>query len=190
MKINNRKAKDQKRPVMNQFRVFHYLDKGNAYIETVLNMVGVAFIIILMFFTSCEILGRYLFNQPIPGYVEDTELIMAAIVFLGIGYNQRIGGHVRMPLIIDKIGGRSYHIIEAVSLALGLVAYGIICIYSFKSTVNAYQVGDMTEYLYVPTWPSKLCIPLGSFFLCLRFMLQIIKNLGQAAVGVKLIELE
>ena len=175
---------------MDQFRVFHYLDKANAHVENVLNVLGVAFIIILMFFTACEILGRYLFNQPIPGYVEDTELIMAAIVFLGIGYTQRVRAHIRMDLVIKKMRGRFYHITESLSLLLALIAYGMIFIFSFQFTVDAYQVGDVTEYLHTPTWPSKLCVPLGSFFLCTRFIIQIIKNIAQAVVGVELRELE
>ena len=79
MRVNSQKKQDQKIVVMDRFRIFHYLDKVNASIETVLNILGVSFIIILMFFTACEIIGRYAFNQPIPGYVENTELIMAAI---------------------------------------------------------------------------------------------------------------
>ena len=175
---------------MDRFRIFHFLDKVNASIETILNMIGVTFIIILMFFTACEILGRYIFNQPIPGYVENTELIMAAIVFLGIGFNQRVGAHIRMDIVINKIKGRFYHITESLSLLVGLIAYGIICVYSFQVTVEAYQFGDVTEYLYTPTWPSKLCVPIGSFFLCARLIIQIIKNIAQAAAGVELRELE
>ena len=56
--------------------------------------------------------------------------------------------------------------------------------------MDAYQVGDVTEYLYTPTWPSKLCVPLGSFFLCTRFIIQIIKNIAQAVVGGEIKEME
>jgi TRAP-type C4-dicarboxylate transport system permease small subunit len=190
MKRSKQRGQEQKVTVMDQYQIFHYLDRINAHIETVLNVLGVTFIIILMFFTACEILGRYLFNNPIPGYVEDTELIMAAIVFLGIGYTQRVGGHIRMDMFIQKMKGRTYHITEALSLFLSLIAYGIICIYSLRFTVEAYQMGDVTEYLYTPTWPSKLCVPLGSFFLCTRIIIQIIKNLAQAVVGAEVRELE
>ena len=184
-----KRAEDQKVSYMDRFRVFYYLDKGNAYIETVLNVTGVIFIVILMLFTASEIIARYVFTSPIPGYVEDVELIMAAIVFLGIGYTQRVGAHIRMDMLITRLTGRFYHIAEALALLLALVGFGIICISSFQFTLDAYQVGDVTEYLYTPTWPSKLCVPLGSFFLCTRFIIQIIKNIAQAVVGAKIKEL-
>lgn len=175
---------------MDRFQVFHYLDKGNAYIETVLNVTGVIFIVILMLFTASEIIARYVFTSPIPGYVEDVELIMAAVVFLGIGYTQRVGAHIRMDMVITMIKGRFYHIAEALSLLLALIGFGIICISSFQFTLDAYQVGDVTEYLYTPTWPSKLCVPIGSFFLCTRFIIQIIRSIAQAVVGAEIKEVE
>ena len=148
------------------------------------------FIAVMMILTAVEIVGRYLFNHPIPGYVEDVELIMAAIVFLGFGYTQRVGAHIRMDMVINRLTGRTYHLTEATSALLGLLAYGIICVSSFFATIDAYQMKDVTEYLYTPTWPSKLCVPLGSFFLCVRFFLQALKNLGQAVVGVEIRDLE
>lgn len=190
MKIKGPEAKDQKTPVMDHFPIFHRIDKCNAFIETVLNIIGVVFILILMFFTASEIISRYAFNWPIPGYVEDVELIMAAIVFLGIGYTQRVGAHIRMDMVVTTLKGRSYHIAEAISLFLGLIGFGIICVFSFQFTVEAYQVKDVTEYLYTPTWPSKLCVPLGSLFLCTRFIIQIIKNIAQAIVGTEIKEME
>ncbi|MBN1105730.1 MAG: TRAP transporter small permease [Deltaproteobacteria bacterium] len=166
-----------------RFRVFRYLDKANSYVETVLNVIGVVFILILMLFTASEIIGRYLFVYPIPGYVEDVELIMAAIVFLGIGYTQRVGAHIRMDIVISMIKGRFCNIAEAISLLLALVGFAIICMSSFEATLDAYRMGDVTEYLYTPTWPSKLCVPIGSFFLCIRFIIQIVSNIAQAVVG-------
>ena len=175
---------------MDGIRSFHLFDKYSARIETGLNIIGVIFIMLLMALTAGEIIGRYAFNKPIPGYVEDVELIMAAIVFLGIGYTQRVGAHIRMDMIINRFTGRTYHLTEALSGFLGLLAYAVICISSLLGTIDAYQMGDVTEYLYTPTWPSKLCVPLGSFFLCIRFFIQIVKNLGQAYAGIEIRDLE
>lgn len=189
MEISHNKPPGQI-PVMDGIKVFHFFDRFSARIETVLNIIGVVFIMLLMILTAAEIFGRYVFNNPIPGYVEDVELMMAAVVFLGIGYTQRVGAHIRMDMIINRFTGRTYHLVEALSGFLGLIGYGIICISSFKGTIDAYLMGDVTEYLYTPTWPSKLCVPLGAFFLCTRFFIQIIKNIGQAYTGVEIRDLE
>jgi C4-dicarboxylate transporter DctQ subunit len=159
--------------------------------EDWLNLASVFIIMFLMFFASAEILGRYIFNAPIPGHVEIVELIMAGIVFFGIAYTERVGGHVRMELFVTRVlKGRAYHIAEAITATMSLFVYIFILIYTFKATLFAFQVGDSTAYLYWPTWPSKFAVPLGSFFLCMRFVIEIIQHIAQAIAGVEMRDLE
>jgi len=144
-----------------------------------------------MFFSTTEVLSRYFFNYPIPGHVEIVELIMAAIVFLGIAYTQREGGHVGMELFVTYVlKGRIYHIFEAIVTVLSLFVFIFITIYSFKSTLFSFEVGDSTPFLYWPTWPSKLTIPIGSFFLCIRFIIELIEHISQAIVGIEMRDLK
>ena len=161
------------------------------HVEDWLNLASVFIIMFLMFFATAEIVGRYFFNSPIPGHVEIVELIMAGIVFFGIAYTERVGGHVRMELFVTRVlKGRAYHIAEAVTAILSLFVYIFILIYTFKASLFAYQVGDNTAYLYWPTWPSKFAIPLGSLFLCIRLIIEIIQHLAQVVSGVEMRELD
>jgi TRAP-type C4-dicarboxylate transport system permease small subunit len=153
-------------------------------IEDYLNLASVFIIMFLMFFATTEIVGRYIFNSPVPGHVEIVELIMVGIVFFGIAYTQRVGGHVRMELFVTKVlKGRSYHIAEVITNILSLFVYLFILVYTFKATLFAYQIGDNTSYLYWPTWPSKLAVPIGCLFLCIRFSVEIIQHTAQVIVG-------
>ena len=181
----------EKVPVLKQFPLFRYTDKVMVTIDTILNLVAVGFIMFLMLFAACEIVGRYVFRRPIPGHVEIVELVMAAVVFLGIAYTQRVGGHIRMDMLITKVlKGRLYHIAEAITLLLSLLGYSIITVASFYFALDAYKLGDITTYIYWPTWPSKLTIPIGAFLLCVRFFLQLIQHVAQAVVGIDIRDLE
>ena len=155
-----------------------------SHIEDWLNLASVFIIMFLMFFASAEIIGRYVFNFPIPGHVEIVELIMAGVVFFGIAYTERVGGHVRMELFVTRVlKGRAYHMAEIITATLSLFVYLFILIYAFKFALFSLQVGDTTAYLYWPTWPSKFAIPLGSLFLCIRFTIEIFQHMAQVIVG-------
>lgn len=155
-----------------------------SFIEDWMNLFSVGIIMFLMFFATAEIVGRYVFNSPIPGHVEIVELIMAGVVFLGIAYTERRGGHVRMELFVTRVlSGRYRHSAEALSTLLALFVYIFICYYSWMNAYEAFEVGDSTSYLYWPTWPSKICVPLGCLFLCIRFTLEIIQHVIQIIVG-------
>ena len=134
----------------------------------------------LMLFAAAEIIGRYFFNAPIPGHVEIVELIMVGVVFLGLAYTQLQNGHIRMQILQKRIfRGRSYYVAEAVILLLSLVVFAMITRSSFLETLDAYEFGDITSYINWPTWPAKMCVPLGCFFLCVRLFMQLVQRICQ-----------
>jgi TRAP-type C4-dicarboxylate transport system permease small subunit len=185
------KPANENQPLWKRSAILRTIDQKLQRIENRLNYCSVFIIMFLMFFATAEIIGRYVFNSPIPGHVEIVELIMAGIVFLGIAYTERIGGHIRMELFVTRVlRGRAYHIAEVITATLSLFVYAFILIYSFKATMFSYGIGDNTAYLYWPTWPSKLAIPIGSLFLCIRFIMEIIQHMGQVITGVEIRELD
>ena len=52
-----------------------------------------------MLLAVAQILGRKLFNLPVTGFIDWVEQAMA-ILLLGIAYCQRLGGHIRMDIVI------------------------------------------------------------------------------------------
>jgi len=143
-----------------------------------------------MLLTVNEIIRRYVFDKPLSGYFEVVELVMAGVVFFGLAFTQRVGANVRMELFITRVvKGRAYHITECLTLLLALFVFVVITIYSLQSTLYDLKMGGTTYVLYLPTWPSKLCIPIGSFFLCLRLAIQIIQHALQVVSGVEKREL-
>ena len=171
-------------PVWTKWPSFVAVDNFFRVIEKWLNLASVFIIMFLMFFATAEIIGRYFFNQPIHGHIEIVELIMAGVVFFGVAYTERTGGHVRMELFVTKVlRGRSYHLAEFITTAASLVTFIFVLYYTTKSSWNAYQFGDTTPDAYIPTWPSKAAIPLGSLFLCIRFLIEMIQHFAQVIVG-------
>ena len=174
-----------------RFTLLRVVDGKVRVIEDWLNLVSVFIIMFLMFFATTEILGRYIFNAPVPGHVEIVELIMAGVVFFGIAYTERVGGHVRMELFLTRVlKGRAYHIAEAITATLSLFVYLFILVYTFKFTLWSFQIGDNTAYINWPTWPSKLAVPAGSFFLCIRFVIEVIQHISQAVAGGEMRDLD
>ena len=173
-----------KLPAWTKWKNFVAFDRSLRHIEDWLNLASVFIIMFLMFFASAEIIGRYVFNHPIHGHLEIVELLMAGVVFFGVAYTERTGGHVRMELFVTKVlRGRGYHIAEFITTAAALVTFIFILYYTTKSSWDAYQFGDTTADAYIPTWPSKFAIPLGSLFLCIRFLIEMIQHFAQAVAG-------
>ena len=163
-------------------------------IESLLNFAGGTVIFLLVFLATANVLGRWLFSLPIDGYVDWVEQAMAFIAFLGIAYTKRLGGHIRMDMLIGQLHGRMLWFVELISTCLILMVTLVLIYGSYLHFWRAYSIGDYSLDINLPTWPAKFVVPLALTVLACRLLLQIwgyaraIREGGDKPVGVPLIE--
>ena len=148
-------------------------DRALARIETAFNLIAAFSIFVLMFLGVAQVLGRKLFNMPIFGYLDIVEQAIALFAFLGIAYCQRLGGHIRMELLLTQLRGRALWLAEAVGIVLALGVIALLIENSFGHFLRAYEYGDSTIDAEIPVWPSKLLVPVAFTLLWLRLVLQL-----------------
>ncbi len=149
------------------------IDRGYQRIEDALNMFAACFIFFLMFLAAAQVLSRKLLNIPIPGYIDYAEQSIAIFAFLGIAYCQRLGGHVRMELVLDKLKrGRALWIAEAITTLAALLIIVLLARYSFDHFLRAWNNGDSTIDINLPVWPSKLLVSFALGILAIRLLIQ------------------
>lgn len=142
-------------------------------LENAFNMIAAASILILMLLAVVQIVGRNLFNLPVRGFIDITEQAMAVFAFMGIAYAQRVGGHIRMELFLGKLSGRGMWIAEFIGvLGIWIVVVGLIY-GSWFHFERSWSIGDSTMDIAIPTWPSKLIVPVALGLLLLRLTLQL-----------------
>lgn len=149
------------------------VDRFVARIENVFNFIASAVIFLLMFFMVAEVIGRTLFNNPIPGAIDWIEVSMAAFAFMGVAYCQRLGGHIRMELVLSRMRGRVLWFFEFLATAIAAVYVFTIMRRSFFHFLRAYEIGDSTIDVQLPVWPSKLIVPLALGLLLIRLLIQL-----------------
>jgi len=160
-------------PAEESGRLISRLDRWLSPIETGLNLIAAAFIFFLMLIGVWQVVGRKLFNLPIFGYIDIIELSMTAFAFLGIAYCQRLGGHVRMELVLDHLKGRTLWLMEVAMTVVALVVIAVIGYYGYDHFLRAYHSGDSTIDAEYPVWPSKLVVPVALAILWLRLLIQL-----------------
>ncbi len=150
-------------------------DRVLARIETGFNLIAAFSIFVLMFLGVGQVLGRKLLNMPIFGYLDIVEQAIALFAFLGIAYCQRLGGHIRMELLLTQLRGRALWLAEALGIVLALAVVAILIENSFGHFLRAYEFGDSTIDAEIPVWPSKLLVPVAFSLLWLRLVLQLVE---------------
>jgi len=160
------------------------VDGWFATAENLLNYGGMLVIIALITMVVIQVTGRYIFNHPVQGYIDIMEMMMAVLVFLTMALCQREGGHIRMDMFMEKVlkGGLRYKINEFIQLVVSLVGFAVIAIFSVIGAINASNIGDTTMTVFIPTWPARALVALGSVFLCFRFIIQMLQSVASMRV--------
>lgn len=149
------------------------LDRVLHSVERVTALMSAFFIFGLMFVGVAQIVGRTVFNFPIFGYIDAIEMSIAVFAFLAIAYCERMGGHVRMELLLGKLRGVPLWLAEIAGQILGLFLMAILIWYGWEHAMRAYEYGDSTIDAQIPWWPSKMLIPMAFSLLFLRQLLNL-----------------
>ena len=93
-------------PVNTDDSRYSRIDQAVFRIESGLNLAAGLVIFAIMLLAVTQIVGRKLFNAPLPGFIDWVEQSMAVFAFLGVAYCQRVGGHIRMDILIGRLAER------------------------------------------------------------------------------------
>jgi TRAP-type mannitol/chloroaromatic compound transport system permease small subunit len=154
------------------------LDRGLLKIERIFALMSGVAAFSLMFLAAYSVTGREFFASPMLGYVDYIEQLMPLIAIMGVAYVQRQGAHIRMDIIIGQMRGRLLWFIELLTILLIL---GLMIALVWGSWAHFDRSFDFSKPLWsrdstidvgIPTWPSKILVPLAFGLLCLRLSLQ------------------
>ena len=148
-------------------------DSRLGWVENRLNLLAGILIFGLMFLGVAQIVLRTVFRAPIFGYIDVVEVSMVGFAVLAISFVQRVGGHVRMELVVARFKGRALWIAEAVGTALAIFIVAVLIPYAYRHFERAFNFGDSTIDIEIVTWPAKLAVPVALSVLLLRLVLQL-----------------
>jgi TRAP-type C4-dicarboxylate transport system permease small subunit len=124
----------------------------------------------MMLVVCLEVALRYGFNSPISWVVEISEYSLLWITFLGTAWVLRVGGHVRVDIMLQFFSPATLRVCGMISSAISGAATAIIFAFGAWATWHAYVEGTYKPTLTnVPTWMIIIVIPFGSLLLTLRF---------------------
>ncbi|WP_417767888.1 TRAP transporter small permease [Stappia sp.] len=119
----------------------------------VLQLVAAVLLLVMMTVTFIDVIGRYLFNAPLPGAFELTEVLLALVVFVGLPIVTARREHVTVDLLTGRLpGGLRAALAWLATLATGLV----LALLAWRLATSARDFsayGDATVYLGIPLGP-------------------------------------
>ncbi|MDP2358523.1 MAG: TRAP transporter small permease [Beijerinckiaceae bacterium] len=146
----------------------------------VMALLAGVILLLLMVFTTMDVVMRYFFNSPFRGSLEATEFSMALIVFLGIAYCGWVGGHIGVELFEKFLERPSLRFVPVLVNLAGAALFAVIAWQMVEETRHAWtQISNM---LRMPHWPFRMVVAFGSALYAIVLLIHAIR----AARGVHL----
>ena len=148
-------------------------DRALGVVENGLNLCAGLLIFALMLLGVVQIILRAAFRAPIFGYIDVVETAMVGFAVLSIAFVQRVGGHVRMELVVARLTGRWRWGVEAFGTGLAAFIVAVLIPYAYQHFQRAFEFGDSTIDIELATWPAKLVVPAALAVLLARLIVQL-----------------
>ena len=143
----------------------------------VLNYISVVLIFMTAIWIFGDVVGRFVFNRPIPGTTELVKTAILPIVFLGAPYTLQKHGHIRTTVLVRRIPPRSAALFGIVSCLIGIAVFSLMSIYGWDAAVKSSAVKEFEGIqLRVPTYPSRYVMVLGSVLLTAQFIINLVDD--------------
>ncbi len=123
------------------------------WLETALAVTSAIVLFVMMMLTTVDVVGRYIFNAPINGGFELTEMLLAALIYCGLPLVSQRREHIVIDTFDPLMSARVKRSLDmfaeiACSLALGGIGYLI-----FRRAARVAEYGDTTSVLTLPLAP-------------------------------------
>lgn len=112
--------------------------------------IGMLAVFLLLALTVGDVIGRFVFNRPIPGTFELIKIVFALSAFFSFPVSQFRGENLGITLIYDKLPVRLKGILDFSSALVSLVMFSI----AFQRTLEyATRMKDANSITSVLRWP-------------------------------------
>jgi TRAP-type C4-dicarboxylate transport system permease small subunit len=107
----------------------------------------------MMALTFVDVCARYLFNAPIPGAFEITQLLLAVIVFTALPIVTGREQHVSISLVEQVLNGTAKKVQCVLVSLIGAAGLGYLAWMLWRQGGRLARYGDYTAHLKLPLAP-------------------------------------
>ena len=140
--------------------------------------VGAWFLIPLMILTAVDVVGRDVFNHPIPGTVELSQYLLAVFILLGFAYAHQVKAHVAVSIFTSQLTHPARLILIIISTLLCLF---ITCVIAWQGWVIGAEEKTVSDMLRVPQYPFRLLVAFAALMLGLQLLVDLGDSLKKLA---------
>ena len=140
--------------------------------------IGACSLIPLMILTTLDVIGRDVFNYPVPGTVELSQYLLVTFVLMGLAYTQQAKGHVPVSVLTSRLPLRGQLLLKITSSLLGLFLFSLLAWQGWEIAMEERTVSDL---LRIPQSPFRILVAVAAFLTFLELLIDLDDAIGKLA---------
>lgn len=132
--------------------------------------------------TVADITGRTVFNHPVAGTVEITQMALVIVVFLAIAHSEDMGDHITIDLIYERVGKRFKKVLDVFADLITFAVMALMSLQLFKFGLRNMDSGAETPVLQWPLGPFVMVAAFGAALYTISTVMRLVLRLmGESA---------
>lgn len=157
------------------------LRKIEVWLSNSAGFIAVSSMIFMMLSTALDATSRSLFNFPLPGVYEFSEISMAIIVYLGLLWTQRDNKHIRVSLVSERKQQRKRLAWEGLAWSFAAIFLFFLSIPTIEGAYSSFLDREFRwGIIQMPIWWVKIVVAIGLSLACLQMCLHAIISFNSA----------
>ncbi len=128
------------------------------------NVVSSIALAIMVMLITVSVVMRYILGNPIWITEDLSVFLMVIMLYLGLAYTFKQGGHIRITFIGQRLPPRVFKVLEAFAGIAGLLFAVLLTLQVFPMIRTTYRLNSLTETAELPMFPPQLILGIGLIF--------------------------
>ena len=142
-------------------------DRFNRRFSHLVEWVGLAGLLLMMFVTCIDVIGAKIFRLPVPGAIDYVMLAQLFAVSFAIAASLLLGRHVEVEFFVPLLPDVVRAIVDIIVQLLGLGLFVLICGRLIVYGVYLQKGYEVTSTIRIPLYPFAYGIALACIPTCL-----------------------
>jgi TRAP-type C4-dicarboxylate transport system permease small subunit len=135
-----------------------------------LNFVSVVMIAAMVIMITADVIGRALFNRPVPGALEMLQYMLVVTVYFSLGWAALSGRHVKLDFLVSRFPTRLRTVTDSTMHLIGIVMLAFFAWQAIVAAEDARRLNLVSSVLEIPRFPFFYALAVG----CAGFALAIV----------------
>jgi TRAP-type C4-dicarboxylate transport system permease small subunit len=149
-------------------------------IERLLMRIGIlsgVSTLLIMLAVTVDVTGRFIFNHPIHGATELSELLLVAMVFFGLALTQQNRQNYAIDILTRHLPPSMQWVLSFLGFLFCLGIVVVLAWFGTRQALDAFDRGEVgIGIIPFPIWPARFILAAGLWMLSLQFVCDILRH--------------